>query len=158
MQVQTTAHVLIAADIERVFDASTDCENLPQFFTGYQTIPAIVSARTEDGQPLREGSRRIVTNSDGTSVEEIILTLKRPHCQEYQLIKGLKPPFSWLVRSAAGRWRYEEDDAGVKVTWRFEFEIRNILAYFIFQQVVKSPFQVAQQQCLENIKTFLETG
>lgn len=156
MQIQTNAQVFINADIERVFDASIDCQNLPKFFTGYNEIPAILSAKTLDELPLQEGSTRIVNNSDGSSIEEVIVTLKRPDVQEYELVKGLKPPFSWLVRLASGKWSYETIDAGTKVTWEFNFEVPNIFAYLIFRLVVKRPFQQAQKICLENLKRYLE--
>ncbi|HLP87118.1 MAG TPA: SRPBCC family protein [Nostocaceae cyanobacterium] len=156
MLIKTNAQIIINENIESVFDISTDCENLPKFFTGYQPIPAIVNAKTLDELPLHEGSTRIVNNSDGSSVEEILVQLERPHVQAYKLIKGLKPPFSFLVRSAQGKWIYTNTDSGVKVDWEFEFEISNILGYLIFNLAVKKPFQKAQEICLENIKKYIE--
>lgn len=158
MQIETHAQVIINADVERVFDVSTDCQNLPKFFTGYNAIPAIVSAKTVDGLPLHEGSTRVVNNSDGSSIEEVIVGLKRPGVQEYELVKGLKPPFSLLVRLASGKWLYETMDAGTKVTWKFKFEVPNILAYLIFRLMVKQPFQKSQEICLENVKRYIESG
>lgn len=158
MQIQTNAQVVINADIERVFDVSTDSQNLPKFFTGYKAIPAIVSAKTVDGLPLHEGSIRIVDNRDGSSVEEVIVTLQRPEVQAYKLVKGLKPPFSWLVRSAAGEWRFETIASGTQITWKFQFDVRNIFAYSVFYWVVKSSFQKAQEICLKNIKQSIETS
>lgn len=156
MQIQTNAQVTVNAGIEAVFDASTDCQNLPKFFTGYKGIPAIVSAKTIDGLPLHEGSIRIVDNSDGSSIEEAIVSLKRPDTQEYKLVKGFKPPFSWLVRTASGKWSYETLEAGTRVTWNFYFEIPNILAYLIFSLVIEHPFQQAQEICLRNLKKYVE--
>ncbi|MDX2096688.1 MAG: SRPBCC family protein [Leptolyngbyaceae cyanobacterium bins.59] len=156
MQIQTRAQVLINADIETVFDTSTNCQNLPKFFTGYQAIPAIVSAKTGDGLPLREGGTRIVVNSDGSSIEEVIVGLKRPELQKYQLVKGFKPPFSWLVRLASGDWSYQAIGAQTQVTWNFRFEVRNIVAYSIFRLLVQEPFQKAQEICLANLKGYIE--
>jgi carbon monoxide dehydrogenase subunit G len=158
MKIKTSVQISIDADTERVFDCSIDCQNLPKFFTGYQSIPAIASARTTDGLPLHEGSTRIVNNSDSSSVEEVIATLKRPEVQEYKLIKGFKPPFAWLVRSASGKWLYEAKDSGTRITWQFEFEMQNPFAYLVFRAVVKRSFQEAQRICLENVKRFVETG
>jgi Polyketide cyclase / dehydrase and lipid transport len=158
MQIQTNAQVIVNAGIEAVFDASTVCQNLPRFFTGYKGIPAIVSAKTVDGLPLHEGSIRIVDNSDGSSIEEVIVSLKRPDTQKYELVKGFKPPFSWLVRIASGKWSYETLEAGTRVTWSFYFEIPNILAYLIFCLVVQRPFQQAQEICLRNLKKYVEDG
>ena len=156
MQIQTNAQVTINDSIESVFDISTDCQNLPKFFTGYKAIPAIVSAKTVDGLPLHKGSTRIVNNSDGSSVEEIIVEVRRPTIQKYQLIKGLKPPFSWLVSIASGSWLYEAIDTRTKITWEFNFEVRNIFAYWIFLLLVKNPFQRSQEICLGNIKSYIE--
>ncbi len=156
MNLQTTAQISIRAPIERVFDASIDCQNLPQFFTGYKAIPAIVSATTSDGLALHEGSTRIVHNSDRSTIQEVIVTLQRPHLQEYRLVSGFKPPFSWLVRSASGRWVYDMTEGNTTVQWIFVFETRNILADWIFRLAVAKPFQIAQTICLENIRRSLE--
>lgn len=156
MQIQTNAQVIINAGIEAVFDASTDCQNLPKFFTGYKAIPAIVSAKTIDGLPLREGSIRIVENSDGSSIEEVIVMLERPNTQKYELVKGFKPPFSWLVRVASGKWSYETIGAETRIVWNFYFEIPNIFAYLVFRLVVQRPFQQSQEICLRNIKKYVE--
>lgn len=162
MQIQTHAQVVINAGIESVFDASTDCQNLPKFFTGYQGIPAIVSAKTVDGLPLREGSIRIVDSSDGSSIEEVIVSLKRPDTQQYKLVKGFKPPFSWLVRTASGKWSYETLNETLntqtKVIWNFYFEIPNIFAYLVFYLIVQRPFQKAQEICLRNLKAYVENS
>lgn len=156
MQIQTNAQILIHADIEDVFNASIDCQNLPQFFSGYQDIPGIKSAKTLDGLPLHPGSHRIVTNSDGSIIEEVIVTLERPHIQEYRLIGGFKPPFSWLVSGASGKWQYKTLDKNTQVTWEFVFETPHILAYSIFYIVVKQSFQTAQTICLEKLKAYVE--
>ena len=156
MQIQTSVQVIVNAKIEDVFNASTDCDNLPKFFTGYKGIPAILSAKTVDGLPLREGSIRIVDNSDGSSIEEVILSLKQPNLQEYKLIKGFKPPFSWLVRAASGKWEYETLDNKTRVIWNFSFETRNIFAYLVFRLLVLQQFQKAQEICLRNLKKYVE--
>ncbi len=156
MQIKTNAQIIVNAGIEAVFDASTDCQNLPNFFTGYKGIPAIVSAKTIDGLTLHEGSIRVVDNSDGSTIEEVITSLKRPDTQSYKLVKGFKPPFSWLVRVASGKWSYETLDAKTRVIWDFYFETPNIFAYLIFRLLVERPFQKAQEICLGNIKRYVE--
>lgn len=161
MQIKTSAQIVIHANVEAVFDASIDCQNLPRFFTGYRQIPAIVSARTVDGLPLHPGSMRVVENSDGSLIEEIIVALDRPTRQSYQLVKGFKPPFSWLVRAASGEWIYEPLESQsepffTRVTWQFCFEISNVLAYFVFRWAVQRSFQTAQVICLNNLKDDVE--
>ncbi|MEX0268407.1 SRPBCC family protein [Leptolyngbyaceae cyanobacterium UHCC 1019] len=156
MQVQTHVQIFIDAPIEQVFDCSIDCQNLPKFFTGYQGIPAILSATTTDGLPLHEGSRRIVQNSDGSEIEETIVALQRPTLQDYKLLGGFKPPFSWLVHSASGRWLHRAINPGTQTIWQFEFEMRNVLAYVVFLALVKHPFETAQRLCLANLKQTIE--
>ncbi|AFZ27565.1 Polyketide cyclase / dehydrase and lipid transport [Cylindrospermum stagnale PCC 7417] len=157
MKITTIAEIMIKADIEDVFDSSTDDQNLPRYFTGYKLIPAIVSARTTDSLPLHQGSKRIITNRDGSEIVELITALKRPAIQEYKLIQGFKPPFSLLVDSAAGRWLYTSGDSGTRIVWNFEFKMKNYLAYLFFLVAVKMAFQKAQVICLENLKSFLES-
>lgn len=154
--VQTRVQLSIDAPIEQVFDWSIDCQNLPKLFTGYQAIPAIVSATTTDGLPLHEGSTRIVQNSDGSVIEEAIVSLQRPTLQAYKLLCGFKPPFAWLVRSASGQWSYRTLNSGTHITWQFEFEMQHVLAYVVFLAMVKYPFQISQSICLENLKQAIE--
>jgi hypothetical protein len=156
MNIKTSVQITISADIEGVFDYSIDCQNLPMLFTGYQSIPAILSATTTDGLPLHEGSMRIVNNSDGSAIEEIITALQRPTVQAYKLIRGFKPPLAWLVHSASGKWSYNATHSGTHITWTFEFKMQHLLAYLFFLAVVKRPFQTAQRICLENLKRVIE--
>lgn len=156
MLIQTSVQIFINAPIEQVFDCSINCQNLPRFFTGYQAIPAILSAATTDGLPLHEGSTRIVQNSDGSRITERIVSLQRPTLQAYKLLHGFKPPFAWLVRSASGQWSYQLINSRARVTWQFEFEMQHLLAHVVFLAMVKHPFQVAQSICLQNLKQAVE--
>jgi uncharacterized protein YndB with AHSA1/START domain len=155
--IQTKAKVVTKAEPEIVFRLSTDNENLPLFFTGYKQVPAIISARTADGLPLKQGCTRVVKNSDGSEIEEIIIRLESPAVQEYKLISGFKPPVSWLVKSANGRWDYVKTaTGGTEITWTFNFETRNFITETIFRLAVKSEFQKAQEICLSNLKKYVE--
>ncbi|MDX2243684.1 MAG: SRPBCC family protein [Leptolyngbyaceae cyanobacterium bins.302] len=156
MLIHTRVQIFINAPIEQVFDWSIDSQNLPRFFTGYQAIPAILRATTTDGLPLHEGSIRIVQNSDGSAIEEAIVSLQRPTLQAYTLLRGFKPPFSWLVRSASGQWSYRTSNSGTTITWQFDFKMHHLLAYVAFLALVKHPFQTAQRICLANLKQTME--
>lgn len=157
--IQTKAKIVVEAEPETVFRLSTDNENLPRFFTGYKQIPAIVHARTADGLPPKQGGNRVVRNSDGSEIEEIIVRLESPTVQEYKLISGFKPPFSRLVKSASGRWDYVETaTGGTEITWTFSFETRGLIAETIFRLAVKAAFQKAQEICLFNLKKHAEQG
>ncbi|TAF06256.1 MAG: hypothetical protein EAZ77_12585 [Nostocales cyanobacterium] len=156
MQIQTTAQIIINGKIEDVFDSSIESQNLPKFFTGYKSIPAIIHAKTTDGLPLHQGSMRIVKNSDSSEIEEIIINLQRPTIQEYELMRGFQPPFSWLVSSASGKWLYSNVNSGTQIIWQFEFKMKNYLTYLFFNVAIKKMFQQAQMICLENLKAFVE--
>ena len=156
MNIQAQATIIINSGIETVFDASIDSQTLSKCFTGYKNIPAVLNIKTADGLPVREGSTRIVDNSNGMCIEEVILSLKRPDSYEYQLSKGFKPPFSWLIRTASAKWSYETLDSQTKVTWDYYFETLNSLAYLVFRLVVERQFQQALEICLRNLKQSIE--
>ncbi|MDJ1184807.1 SRPBCC family protein [Roseofilum casamattae] len=156
MQIHSRVTIAIESEIETVFDASIDCETLARCFTGYKAIAAVINIKTADGLPVREGSTRIVDNSNGMCIEEVILSLKRPNSYEYQLLKGFKPPFSWLIRTASAKWSYETLDTKTKVTWDYYFEPLNSLASLVFRALVQRQFQQALEICLQNLKQSVE--
>ena len=156
MNIHAQATIIINSGIESVFDASIDSHTLAKCFTGYKNIAAVLSIKTVDGLPIREGSTRIVDNSNGMCIEEVILSLKRPDSYEYQLCKGFKPPFSWLIRTASAKWSYETLDSQTKVTWDYYFEPLNSFSYLVFRLVVERQFQQALEICLRNLKQSIE--
>lgn len=154
--IKTFARTTILARRERVFDIATANETLPRVFTGYGPVPAILEARIESGRPPAEGEFRLLSNSDGSAIREEIVELVRPRTHRYRLLSGLAPPFSWLIRSASGRWSFEEMSTGTRVTWRFVFEPRSALARPLVHFVATWFFQPAQVRCLEALKRLCE--
>lgn len=154
--IKTFARTTIVARRERVFDIATDNETLPRVFTGYGPVPAILEARVESGRPLATGEVRLVSNSDGSTVREEIVELVRPTTQRYRLAGGLAPPISWLIRSASGRWAFEEMSSGTRVTWRFVFEPRSAVAAPLVRLMARAFFQPAQERCLEALRRLCE--
>lgn len=160
MKIQSKAAIEIKASPEKVFDYATNLENLPKVFKGYGVIPAICKAEIADGGEMQQGVTRRITNSDGSIIDEEILTLKRPTKQTYRLVKGFKPPFSYLVKSGGGDWTFTPTPNTTNstfITWEFYFELTSPLAYPIMAFIMSSYFQKAQQLCLNEIKKNLET-
>lgn len=160
MKIQSQAAIEIKASPEKVFDFATNLENLPKVFKGYGVIPAICKAEIAGGGEMQQGITRRVTNSDGSIIDEEIITLKRPTKQTYRLVKGFKPPFSFLVKSGGGDWTFSPSPNAANstfLTWEFYFELTSPLAYPIMAFIMSSYFQKAQQLCLNEIKKNLET-
>ncbi len=160
MKIQSQAAIEIKASPEKVFDYATNLENLPKVFKGYRVIPAISKAEIAGKGEMQQGVTRRVTNSDNSIIDEEIIALKRPTKQIYRLVKGFKPPFSFLVKSGGGDWTFTPTPNTTNstfITWEFYFELTSPLAYPIMAFIMSRYFQKAQQLCLNEIKKNLET-
>ena len=47
----------------------------------------------------------------------------------YEIVSGLRAPFSWLVRGAGGRWTFADRGDSTDVVWRFRFDLTTPLVY-----------------------------
>jgi hypothetical protein len=158
MKLQTNTSIEIFASPETVFDFSTNHLNLPKVFTGYGPVPAILKAETLENEPFQAGSIRRVYNADGSVIDEKMIELSRPTQQQYQLVRGFKPPFSWLFQGAGGDWTFSPTASGTLVEWKFNFVLTSPIVYPVASVLIHSFFVRAQQQCLINIKQLIETG
>ncbi|HEY9811818.1 MAG TPA: SRPBCC family protein [Halomicronema sp.] len=159
MKIYSKADIEIQATPEEVFDFATNVENLPKVFKGYGVIPSIIKAEIVGGIEMQQGVTRRVTNSDNSIIDEEIIILKKPTKQTYQLVKGFKPPFSFLVKKGGGDWTFSPIANTPKLTflnWEFYFELTSPLAYPIMAFIMSAYFQKAQQLCLKEIKKNLE--
>ncbi|MGH0035737.1 MAG: SRPBCC family protein [Myxococcota bacterium] len=154
--IKTFARTTILARRERVFDIATANETLPRVFEGYGPVPAIREATIESGRPPGPGEVRLVSNSDGSTIREEIDEWVRPRSHRYRLVSGFDPPFSWLIRSASGRWAFEEISTGTRVTWRFVFEPASAIAAPLVSFIAAWLFQPAQVRCLSALKELCE--
>lgn len=152
MKVWTEAHVEIARPAEAVFDHAVDPLKMPGLFVGYGPIPGIREVEIEGGGPPRAGVLRRVTNSDGSVVEEELVALARPHRQAYRLLRGFRPPFSWLVRAGEGEWTFTSTDSGTEVSWRFGFELTTSLAWPLASVLLHTAFRAAMRRCLLRLR------
>jgi hypothetical protein len=156
MEVRTHATVSVAVSPATAFVVATDLETLPQVFLGCGPIPAIVRAEMEDGGKMQEGSVRLVHNSDGSTVYEEITALRKPHHQGYRLVRGFRPPFTYLVHHATGDWHFTSIPEGTQIHWEFRFALTTPLAYPIMVLIGRFFFQRAQQECLDRIRLLAE--
>jgi len=130
-----------------VFAFVTSSDAVGKAFVGAGPIPRALRSSSKDGQPLREGSVRVVENADGTVVEEIIVALRAPERQAYRLVV-LPPAFARLVDAPHGDWTFVDEGAGTRVTWTFTFPTRSALAVPVVWVLARF-FGTAMQRCLD---------
>jgi hypothetical protein len=82
-----------------------------------------------EGHALAEGSWRRISLTDGSVIDEVILDYDPPVKHRYRWTEGIKPPFSFLVRSGTGCWDFSEVDGGTRIDWSYVFELKSPLAY-----------------------------
>lgn len=152
--VRRTRHVAHPRPVVFAFVTSSDA--VGKTFLGAGPIPRALRSFSTDGQPLREGSVRVVENADGTVVEEVILTLRAPERQAYRLVV-LPPAFARLVDGPRGDWRFVDEGAGTRVTWTFTFPTRSAFAVPVVWVLARF-FGKAMQRCLDETARLLDAS
>ncbi|WP_293349629.1 MULTISPECIES: SRPBCC family protein [unclassified Microcoleus] len=155
MLVKTNALVEIPASPEIVFDFVTSLSNLPKVFRGFGPIPAIVKAEMADGGEMREGGVRRIENSDGSVIDEEMISFQKPERQSYRLVRGFKFPISLLIESGGGDWKFTATEKGTRIDWEFYFMLTSPVLYPVGLLLVQVFMQKAMQQCLDNIQQSL---
>ncbi len=156
MQVDTRASVSVAAPVERAFDLATDSPSFPQYFHGCGPVPAVLKVEWQpDARPV-PGALRNVHNSDGSIIVEQLLELTAPERHRYRLLRGFKPPFSWMVEFAEGDWRFVPEGSGTRIEWNYCFKLRSPLAWPLVYPIVRLFFHRAMQDCLDAMAAKLD--
>lgn len=150
MSIQVHAEAFVPGPRPRVFEYAVQAENLPRLFTGYGVIPAIRGARLVESGPLRVGSQRRVENADGSVVNEEVTGLVQGELHQYRLT-GLRPPFSWLVRSGESTWRFSDEGSGTRVRWTYEFNLTRPWVWPVAALLLFGPFAQAMARCLGHL-------
>ena len=158
MQVHSEASITINAPREEVFAFTNDPDRFPQTFLGYGPIPGMERVENLNGDETGEGTIRNIHNRDGSVLEEHLSVHSPPKEMAYEIVSGLRPPFSWLVRSAGGRWTFADRDGATDVVWRFHFDLTSPLVYPVGYLVGPVLFGRAQQRCLQETKRIIESG
>lgn len=149
------AAIYVQCPREQVFDVVICPETIPAVFHGHGPIPRATQAEMLSAGGMRKGATRRVTNADGSVIDEEITTVERPSRHAYRLTKGLKLPFTLLVRSAKGEWQLEQQGDGTQITWTFSFELTSAFAWPVGKLMTR-PFGIAMQQALARIRDMCE--
>ena len=150
--VDTYARVQVDCDCSAAFALMSDMERFPSFFTGFGPIPHVVRCELLTAMPVGVGTRRLITNGDGSALEEIVQVHETGKEQMYRIEKGFVPPFSLMIAAAEGHWRFEPKGERAQITWHYKFELKSVLFKPIAWFIVHVLFKRAMQRCLENMK------
>lgn len=148
MQVHSEASITIQAPRDEVFAFTNDIGRFPRTFLGYGPIPGMERVENLNGDETREG----------TVLEEHLIVYSPPNEMAYEIVSGLRPPFSWLVRRAGGRWTFTDRDGATEVVWRFRFDLTTPLVYPLGYLVGAVLFRKAQERCLSETKRIIESA
>jgi hypothetical protein len=135
MQVQTRARIEIPLLPERAFDLAVADETFPRTLRGYGPIPGLARVETVGGAPVAGATRRVSMTDDSVIVEEL-LEHERPRRHRYRWLEPPAPPFSLLVRSAEGDWKFSPAGAGTSIEWTYRFELTSPLVLPLAAPVV----------------------
>ncbi len=86
-------------------------------------IPPVKETREQPGTWDTVGQSRVIALTDGGSMRETLTTVEPPHSFGYDLT-DVTGPFRLLVASASGRWAFEPDGTGCRVTWSWTIQPR----------------------------------
>ena len=129
MRLSAHADVEIPRPAEAVFDFATSCEGFPRFILPFGPIPGIARAEMLGAAEPKAGAERRIHMSDGSIVDEEVLAYDRPSRHRYRWLKPPAFPFSLIVRSGEGDWRFHAVSGGTRVEWDYAFELTSPLAW-----------------------------
>ena len=129
MNVSAHASVEIPRPAAEVFDLTTSCEDLPRFMHAFGPIPGVARAEMVGGAAPKTGTERRVHMTDGSVVGEELLAYERPTRHRYRWLEPPAFPFSLLVRSGEGDWRFSPTNGGTRIEWDYRFELTSPLVW-----------------------------
>ncbi|MEO5654069.1 MAG: SRPBCC family protein [Marmoricola sp.] len=112
---------------ERAYDAVLTAPLEQIFRRRYWAIPPIVGVRDQVGTWGTPGQTRTIVMADKGTLREELTLAQRPHAFGYD-ISGVTGPMKPLVSSAQGRWSFDADGGGTRVTWAWTVQPRSALA------------------------------
>jgi len=108
----------VPAPVERAFDVVLPTP-LPDLFRHrYAAIPPISAVRDQEGVWGSVGQTRTIVLADGATMREELTSLERPDGFGYR-ITGITGVMKALVGAVDGRWSFEPDGPGTRVTWQW---------------------------------------
>jgi hypothetical protein len=127
--ISTSAWVVIPRPRDEVFLVATDSDNAPEVIRASGPFAGIAKIEMHAGHTLEKGAHRDIFMTDGSVLEETIFEYDPPVRHSYGWAGGVKPPFSWVVRSGGGTWDFTEVDGGTRIVWTYTFGLTSPLAY-----------------------------
>lgn len=152
MNISTSASIDIPHPRPEVFEFACDNATFERDLRPRGLIAGIDKAEMFEGHALEEGALRRISMTDGSVLTEHVLDYDPPSRHRYRWTEGVKPPFSFLVRSGTGCWDFSEIEGGTRVEWSYVFELKSALAYPLLLLVVPL-FRGWQKQGLEAIRS-----
>jgi hypothetical protein len=129
MHLDARIELTVAYRPEQVFDLVGDHRNFPRTIAKTALVPGVVSSEPLPGSAERGvGSRRRLTLTDGTFMDEEVIAFERPSEHSYRWLKSPPMPIGLIVRGAQGSWRFAPDAQGTRIDWCYRFELTSPLA------------------------------
>jgi uncharacterized protein YndB with AHSA1/START domain len=122
MKLNTAATITVPRPIEAVYDHATNAAAHSKFLLPAGIIPGVTGV--ED----LGSSRRRVSLSDGSTIDEEVTVLDRPRRCVYHWVTKPKAPFGWLIETGEAEWTFEASGSGTEVRWRYAFTLTSPLA------------------------------
>jgi hypothetical protein len=135
MEISTATSIVIPRPRGEVFDFCTMDDTFERLLRPLGPIAGVAKSEMGEGQALQTGADRRITLTDGAVLNEEILDYTPPLRHQYRWVGGIKPPFSWLVRSGTGLWQFSEVEGGTRVDWSYVFEVKSAVAYVLVQPI-----------------------
>lgn len=129
MKLSRHVSVEIPRPADQVFDFATSCEGFPRFIAAYGPIPGITRAEIVGGGTPQTGVERHIHMTDGNVVEEELLAYDRPSRHHYRWLNPPAFPFSLIVRTGEGDWRFTAANGGTRIDWTYSFELTSVFAW-----------------------------
>jgi hypothetical protein len=127
MKLSTQTSVQAPGAADAVFGRAIDSSRFPAMYLAFGPIPAIVSV-DELGSGPALGSKRRVTMSDGSVIDEELVAFERPTRYGYRWLTRPKPPFGWLIAGAVADWTFTGAGDRTRVDWVYTFTLTSPLA------------------------------
>lgn len=109
---------------ERAFDIVLPID-LPQVFTGYGPLPAVVGTELFDNAWNAAGQSRRIDLSDGNHAIESLNSFQRPSHFGYR-IDQFSGPLGSFVDHADGEWSFTENGEGTDIQWSYTWVPKTI--------------------------------
>jgi ribosome-associated toxin RatA of RatAB toxin-antitoxin module len=158
VKISTLVSIHVPQSAATAFALATDSNRFPEFFPGYGIIPAIVRNEWLKGEQRVIGSLCKVHSADGSAMVEEVIAYDPPNRVASKLVSAIVPPFSWLITTGIGTWRFVPGADGTLIKWGYDFEVRSLLSYPAALVVLNFFLARAMQRCLKNMARALGQG